>query len=230
MQSALFRVYDLWRDAERLPKAGEIPIVARIARVCGLAVLFASLGGSELARTQLRERAGGMLDPGMVDAFDSEAMSGSPSWARPTCTKPCWRPSRLRTCWPQRLGRVARVFADLADLKSPPLTGHSRGVASLAASAGARLTLDDHAVADLEVAGLLHDVGRVAVSSAVWDKPSRLTPGEWEQARLHPYHTERDLSFEIGALLAGASLLAVLHDDDSACDRARALVHARLKR
>jgi AcrR family transcriptional regulator len=37
-----------------------------------------------------------------------------------------------------------------------------------------------------------------------------------------------DLAFEIGALLAGASLLAVLHDDDSACDRAAMLVRARL--
>ncbi|WP_405072207.1 TetR family transcriptional regulator C-terminal domain-containing protein [Kribbella sp. NBC_01510] len=36
------------------------------------------------------------------------------------------------------------------------------------------------------------------------------------------------LAFEIGALLAGASLLAVLHEDDTACDRAGAVVRARL--
>lgn len=36
------------------------------------------------------------------------------------------------------------------------------------------------------------------------------------------------VAFEVGALLAGANLLAVLHDDDSACDRAEIAVLARL--
>ena len=121
-------------------------------------------------------------------------MSGSPSWASADLHEAVLAAEPPPHLLAPDLGRVGRVFADLADLKSPYLAGHSRGVARLAAGAGARLALGDHAVADLEVAGLLHDVGRVAVSSAVWDKPSRLTPGEWEQARLHPYHTERILS------------------------------------
>ena len=44
------------------------------------------------------------------------------------------------------------------------------------------------------MAGLLHDVGRVAVSNAVWDKPGPLSTDEWEQVRLHPYHSERILA------------------------------------
>jgi HD-GYP domain-containing protein (c-di-GMP phosphodiesterase class II) len=40
----------------------------------------------------------------------------------------------------------------------------------------------------------VHDLGRVAVSSAVWGKPGPLTRGEWEQVRMHSYQTERLLS------------------------------------
>jgi DNA-binding CsgD family transcriptional regulator len=40
----------------------------------------------------------------------------------------------------------------------------------------------------------VHDLGRVAVSPAVWEKPGRLTTDEREQVRLHAYHTERLLS------------------------------------
>jgi HD-GYP domain-containing protein (c-di-GMP phosphodiesterase class II) len=100
------------------------------------------------------------------------------------------------------LAEVAATFADLADLKSPFTHGHSSGVAALARGAAERLRLPPASVADLEVAGLLHDVGRVAVSDAVWEKPGRLSGHEWEQVRLHAYHSER--------ILAGSERLAPL--------------------
>ena len=93
-----------------------------------------------------------------------------------------------------RLAEVAAVFADLADLKSPFTHGHSSGVAALARGAAERLRLPPAAVADLEVAGLLHDVGRVAVSDVVWERPGSLRGHEWEQVRLHAYHSERILA------------------------------------
>jgi HD-GYP domain-containing protein (c-di-GMP phosphodiesterase class II) len=34
----------------------------------------------------------------------------------------------------------------------------------------------------------------VAVHSRIWQKPGPLTADDWEQVRLHPYHTERVLS------------------------------------
>ncbi|MFN2489210.1 MAG: HD-GYP domain-containing protein [Actinomycetota bacterium] len=43
-------------------------------------------------------------------------------------------------------------------------------------------------------AGLVHDLGRVAVHPRIWQKPGPLTADEWEQVRLHPYHTERVVS------------------------------------
>jgi HD-GYP domain-containing protein (c-di-GMP phosphodiesterase class II) len=40
----------------------------------------------------------------------------------------------------------------------------------------------------------VHDLGRVAVQPRIWLKQGPLTADEWEQVRLHPYHTERVLS------------------------------------
>ena len=64
-------------------------------------------------------------------------------------------------------------MADLVDLKSPYLAGHSRGVANLAAAAAraGRVHPDDD-VAVLRRAGLIHDLGRGrGVSNAIWEKP-----------------------------------------------------------
>jgi HD-GYP domain-containing protein (c-di-GMP phosphodiesterase class II) len=45
----------------------------------------------------------------------------------------------------------------------------------------------------LHVAAHLHDLWRIAVPDAVWEKSGELTTADWEQIRLHPYHSERVL-------------------------------------
>ncbi len=46
---------------------------------------------------------------------------------------------------------------------------------------------------DLRRAGLLHDVGKLAVSNLILDKPGKLTPEEFVQVREHPVHSLRIL-------------------------------------
>ena len=92
------------------------------------------------------------------------------------------------------LDAVLTAFADFADLKSPWIRGHSRSVASLAEGAGHHAGLDDASCATMRRAGLVHDLGRVAVEDGIWDKPGPLTTSEWESVRLHPYYTERILA------------------------------------
>ena len=89
---------------------------------------------------------------------------------------------------------VATAFGDLADVKVPFLHGHAKEVARLAVGAARRLRLADVEIEHLEIAALLHDVGRVGVSNAVWEKPGPLTSVEWEQVRMHGYYSERILA------------------------------------
>jgi DNA-binding CsgD family transcriptional regulator len=40
----------------------------------------------------------------------------------------------------------------------------------------------------------VHDLGRVAVPTGVWERPGPLSTEEWELVRLHPYHSARTLA------------------------------------
>ncbi|MEQ1566080.1 MAG: HD domain-containing phosphohydrolase [Myxococcota bacterium] len=94
---------------------------------------------------------------------------------------------------PDRFDSVAAAFGDFADLKSVYRLGHSPAVAALARDAANRMGLgvDAHLV---YLAGLVHDLGLVSVSTATLDKPGPLSMVERERVRLHPYHTVRILS------------------------------------
>ncbi|SFJ59354.1 HDIG domain-containing protein [Sphingomonas sp. NFR04] len=63
---------------------------------------------------------------------------------------------------------------------------HSVAVCTLMVNLARHLAMDDEAVRTLGLAGLLHDVGKVAIPDAVLDKPGRLSPEEFALVRTHP--------------------------------------------
>jgi HD-GYP domain-containing protein (c-di-GMP phosphodiesterase class II)/DNA-binding CsgD family transcriptional regulator len=197
IQESLAHVFGGWRGDRRAGSlAGDdIPVGARIARLTGIAVLFEAIGGTELARHAARTRAGGMLDPALVAIFDDHALawlaelSGAGIDVRGLALALEPRP-HVTAADPRD---VAGLFGDLADLKSPIFVGHSRAVAALATGAAERLALPEATRIDLELAGLLHDAGRVAVSTRIWEHAGPLGVDDWEAVRLHPYQSERIL-------------------------------------
>ena len=63
---------------------------------------------------------------------------------------------------------------------------HCVNVSVLAVGMGQALGLDHQVLADLGVAGLLHDVGKLAVPGDVLRKPARLSEDEWRMMQRHP--------------------------------------------
>jgi putative nucleotidyltransferase with HDIG domain len=108
-------------------------------------------------------------------------------------------PEPRRTIGTEGLDGLARALADMVDLKSPFLLGHSSEVAALSERAAVALGFDPEAASDLRRAALLHDLGRVAVSNRIWEKPAALSTTEWERVRLHPYQSERILERRPGS-------------------------------
>jgi HD-GYP domain-containing protein (c-di-GMP phosphodiesterase class II) len=118
-------------------------------------------------------------------------------------------PDPVRLVDDSEVEEIAQTFGDLVDLKSPWLQGHSSAVADLAGRAAGLLGLPDQRV--VRIAGHLHDVGRVGVSSRIWDKAGPLTTTERDQARLHSYFTERVLA-RVPALAEVAALASQHHE------------------
>jgi HD-GYP domain-containing protein (c-di-GMP phosphodiesterase class II) len=108
------------------------------------------------------------------------------------------------------------ALGDFADLKSSYMAGHSGAVAVLASSAAEELRLEKRNVVDVHRAAFVLDIGRVGVSTAIWDKRGPLTDGEWERVRLHPYYTER--CFARSPALARLGILAGRHHERSGGD------------
>ena len=82
-----------------------------------------------------------------------------------------------------------RSLATAIDARDPYTRGHSEGVARMAVQLARELGWSSADLEMLEFAGLLHDVGKIAVPDAILRKAEPLTPAEWEIIRLHPYHS-----------------------------------------
>ena len=154
------------------------------------------LGGEERVVRLVREHAGHAFDPELAaclvdDAERILALDAHASvWAETLSCEP--RPPLLLDGG--ALDRRLAAMGNFADLISPCLAGHSAGVAELATAARQRCRVDAVDTTRLQRAALVHVLGRVVVHTGIWQKPGPLTPDEWEQVRLHPYHTERILS------------------------------------
>ena len=74
-----------------------------------------------------------------------------------------------------RIDRIAEAFARVIDAKSPFTASHSVRVAEIAVGLGGVLGFDPVVLRDLRRAGLLHDIGKLAISNLILDKPGKLT-------------------------------------------------------
>jgi HD-GYP domain-containing protein (c-di-GMP phosphodiesterase class II) len=180
----------------RRAKADGIPLPMRIVHVAVDATLQRLLGGEERAVRLARERAGGGLDPevGACLSDDAEEILAldpeTSAWDEVLACEP--HPHLILEG--EAIERALGAMGSFADLISPYLAGHSTGVAELAATAAKRCRLGAAEATAVRRAALVHDLGRVAIGARTWQKPGPLTADEWEQVRLHPYHTERVLS------------------------------------
>jgi diguanylate cyclase (GGDEF)-like protein/putative nucleotidyltransferase with HDIG domain len=93
-----------------------------------------------------------------------------------------------------RGGNLAAVLAltEVLDIRDAGTAQHSQTVGRYAEAIARGLELPDDLVERVRLAGILHDVGKIAVPDAVLSKPGKLTDEEWTEMRKHP---------EVGALI-----------------------------
>jgi HD-GYP domain-containing protein (c-di-GMP phosphodiesterase class II)/DNA-binding CsgD family transcriptional regulator len=222
-------MFAMWNGKGFPNTAGEsIPLAARVMQVALTAVMFASHANGDVAVAEVRRRAGTQLDPNLADLLIEKAdeLLGDLDEIDAYQAVLDAEPEPVRRVEKGGLTEVARTFGNLVDLKSPWLHGHSAGVGDLAAAAAGMLGLGKDMEA-LRVAGYLHDLGRVGVSSAIWDKAGPLSTAERDQARLHAYHSERILA-RIPPLTGLAKLAGQHHERSDGSGYHRGFLAAQL--
>jgi HD-GYP domain-containing protein (c-di-GMP phosphodiesterase class II) len=214
IQVSLEYVFARW-DGKGLPSVAgeEIPLSMRLLHVTQDISLFLTAGGADEARGVIEKRAGERYEPRLaelaVENFDSLVadLDETRMWDQAVESEP--------TPWVwmsgDQIDAAFASFAAITGLKSPWLREHSTGVADLAEAAAWRAGLPDAAVTLVRRAALAHDLGRIGVSNAIWEKPGPLGFGEWERVRLHPHFTER--AFAQSDALAPVGMLAGSHHE-----------------
>lgn len=98
---------------------------------------------------------------------------------------------------------VAMVCA--LDARDAYTARHSAAVAVYSRDLARALGLDDDACRNAFVAGMLHDIGKIGVRSAVLDKNGRLTEPEFDEIKRHP-----DIGADILGMVEAYSDMAVV--------------------
>lgn len=87
------------------------------------------------------------------------------------------------------LHQLARIFARIVDTKSPYTAAHSQGVASISRLLAEHMGIAPERCIKIEIAGLLHDLGKLRVPDEILDKPGSLTPNERLVIQTHSFET-----------------------------------------
>ena len=78
------------------------------------------------------------------------------------------------------------AFNQLLDLKDLNTGVHSTRLAEWALHVAGELGLDENCLSDLEVAALLHDIGKIGIPDAILHKPAKLSDDEYALMKKHP--------------------------------------------
>jgi HD-GYP domain-containing protein (c-di-GMP phosphodiesterase class II) len=211
---SLKQSYERWDGKGAYGLRGDqIAMSSRLINLADVVEVFRRTGGIDAAVAVARERSGTQFDPDLVEMFCQQAplifsdLDTAASWDLVIDAEP----SLAAAVSGAELDDALAAIGEFAELKSPWLMGHARGVAELATEAGRSYGLPQADKSRLRRAAFVHDIGRLGVSNTIWDKPASLTRSELERVRLHAYLTERMLSFSAG--LAPLGTMAAQHHE-----------------
>lgn len=173
-----------------------IPYLSRLVRITEMAEAARQLENASRAKQIVQAKLGHELDPAIGKIFLEhadeifEAASKTPIFEAFVAAEPGEPIIMTPTCRQV----LAEVVADMCDQKALHFLGHSRRVAGLVAAAAQVASLPADQVEMLRLAGLVHDVGKCAVSNRIWYKGDELTRSERLEMESHSFQTEWMLS------------------------------------
>ncbi len=106
---------------------------------------------------------------------------------------------------------VVRALSFAVEVRDPYTSAHQRRVGALAGAISRELGDDQEQVIQIQVAGLLHDVGKISVPSEIMTRPGKLTTAEMAIIRTHPeigFNMLRGIEFD-----SPVALVALQHHE-----------------
>ncbi len=78
------------------------------------------------------------------------------------------------------------TLAALIEVKDPYLAGHSKDVKKWSCLIAKKIGLSEKEIGDIEMAAVLHDIGKIGVKGKILDTQGSLTLTEFQEVKLHP--------------------------------------------
>lgn len=107
--------------------------------------------------------------------------------------------------------KTIRAISNTLDTKDAYTNGHSLRVTLYSMILASELNLDDNYMEDIEIAGLLHDIGKIAMPKRILCKNGKLTDEEFMIMKAHPSKGER-IVFNIKKLQLISSWVKTHHE------------------
>ena len=82
----------------------------------------------------------------------------------------------------------------ILDLRDNETEGHTQRVAAMTVRLGKHLGIDAQQLVYMSRGALLHDIGKMAISDSIMQKPGPLNKEEWAIVRKHPIYAQEILS------------------------------------
>lgn len=89
---------------------------------------------------------------------------------------------------------IAYIFSSIVDKKSPFTAKHSREIADLAYGVSKYVGFTHEKCQKMKLAGLFHDIGKLAIPSSILNKNGSLSDAEFNVIKSHAYYTDLILS------------------------------------
>ncbi|MBI4683549.1 MAG: HD domain-containing protein [Nitrospirae bacterium] len=143
--------------------------------------------------TRISSRAGSMFSPEVVDLFFT--VSGREEFWLDLVSSRLYSlllhngPFRKTEIDLSEISSISELFRNIIDFRSRFTATHSSGVAAAASMLSRIFGLTEMETKLMEVAGDLHDIGKLAIPNSILDKPGKLTKEEMAVIKSHTYYT-----------------------------------------
>ncbi len=143
----------------------------------------------------VRDHSGEMFAPDLISLFEELAAKEN-FWLDITSSE-IQQIIVDRAIYPQQqldligLVAVSKIYSHIIDFRSPFTAVHSAGVSAVSTALARLMDFSDTECVMMQIAGYLHDIGKLAIPLEILNKPGPLNKEEFSVIKGHVYHSYR---------------------------------------